>query len=208
MIFMGLDPIGRKQELIQRLKRFRGEEASKPVVAPQYFSPNEADDNVDAVAGSSTDAPDVNQGLIAVPHATAQRCRGSEVLAADMNQATPSTDISFANFVALDFNQQFDLVAAHHQADHATEALQSPSGREREEPATKRHRSSLDDPDGDAAIETESEAGFGLPALFSQAAAAPRATQLDTAQDVEVVRRRITGKRAADGTDFPARSLI
>lgn len=119
-----------------------------------------------------------------------------------------SADLSFASFVALDFNQQLDLVATHHQADHANEAVQTPSGREREEPATKRHKANLDDSDGDAAIETESEAGFDLSALFNQAAAVPRASQPDTAQDVEVVKRRITGKRAADGTDFPARALI
>ena len=65
----------------------------------------------------------------------------------------------------------------------------------------------MDDPDGDAAYETESEAGFDLSALLQTAAAAPRA-EPDTAQDANVVRRRIVGKRAADGTDFPANAFI
>jgi len=66
----------------------------------------------------------------------------------------------------------------------------------------------LDDSDGEAANESDGEVGFDLSALLNQAAQAPRLTQSNVAQGVEVVKRRITGKRAADGTDFPAKALI
>ena len=86
------------------------------------------------------------------------------------NVGDAATDISFSNFVALDFDQQFELVAAHHH----TEPQTSPKGSTmREVPAAKRRKCNLDDSDGEAANESDGEVGFDLSALLNQAAQAP-----------------------------------
>ena len=69
-------------------------------------------------------------------------------------------------------------------------------------------QTALDDSDTEAVDESDGETGFDLSALFKQAAEAPLAGQPGTAQVAEVPRRRITGKRAVDGTDLPARALV
>ena len=103
------------------------------------------------------------------------------------NVGEAATDISFSNFVALDFDQQFELVATHHQSDRAANITQWVDDA-REMPAAKRHNCSLDDSDGEAANESDGEVGFDLSALLNQAVQAPRLTQSEAAQGVEVVK--------------------
>ena len=135
-----------------------------------------------------------------------------------------TTDISFTNFLALNFNDRFDRVAAHHQSNSAVSdaqgaidvfnevqtvpAMPEPFVEQQlsDGPRPKRLKLDFDDSDGEAASGSEGEAGFDLSALLNQAATAPKLKQADA--DKQEVKRRIRGKRAADGSDFPVRALV
>ena len=77
-----------------------------------------------------------------------------------------------------------------------------------EEPRLKRSKLGLDDSDAEPATESEDEIPFDLSShlLPSTGASLPQAAAENP--DNEVVKRRIRGKRPADGTDFPARALV